>query len=193
MYKIGKKNFYVPHFGKQFIISDFDQAEEGEKVKQKIDNKDDFYRLSTLINRIIVSYIVKKYNIDELIDLVKKKEDNTSPGSLAESFKDNFDEYLKKEREKISSYRVPSHIKKRILKKSIAYFMLEKGYITKDEADSLVKDKDKRLKLPPPNIQKLMNKIFINKNKKHKIPDILTEYFSEFINKSDKITRVINI
>lgn len=162
-YTVNKTEFFIEHTGYLFYISDF-----GHSVKvDKVDNSD-MYHIKTLYNRIVVSYLEKKYKFVQLINMVP----NTDT---------QFKKYMKTEKIRIKKEleKYPQNIVNKMIKRSIAYYIVEKNYYKIDLKDS-------KLKLPSTNIKQLIDSMF---STEEPLGDTLVKYHHIFsTGKPDKDT-----
>lgn len=178
----GQYNFVLNHKKILFTISDFDKSKsvltvndpvQQEKILNEINNLSDLRRLSEMIQRIYVSYMIQQFSIDQLIDIIKKNKD------------DQFDKYLLKEKQKLISYKLPGKNINKLIKKSICYYILENNYLSPESLNQIGK------KLPSLEIINLMNNIF--KSEKKSLVKIIINNFSHLIKTDDNLPETDNI
>ena len=180
-YNIQEKKYYVPTHGNLFLISDFGHVQSlmfkknklnKDSIELNIKNNIDLEHIIDLHKRIIVNSIEKVYTYGEMLNIIKKNNDLY------------FDNYLKSKKEEIDKNlsKYPEHVKKKMLYRSVAYYILEKKYIDLEA----IPDNSMIMKLPP---IKIINEIE-NWKDHDNILDIL-ETFSEFKNVSSVTTNLI--
>ena len=153
--------------GYEFVIADFGWATilksqnriQQESTKLCIENNTDFYNMQTLPKRIKVNWLIKYYNRQQLINIIKSNNDV------------RFDSYYNQEKKKIwkDLHKYPQKIKQIMLTKSISYYIIERRYDIGN-----IPDKIKVQKLPSEKIIKFIEKVF---SMKGNIQDILDSNF----------------
>jgi serine/threonine protein kinase len=167
-YDINGKSFHVRTFGFLFLIADFGHMQivnekfnklNNDTIQSYIDNNMDFKELEALPRRIIVNSLENYMNIDELVKIIKSKND------------EHFDSYYKSSYENIygKMKQYPEHVKTKMLFRSVAYYIIEKNYINVSE----IPLKYQKNKLPPIKIIKEINDVFTRK-------DSIVSIFNEF-------------
>lgn len=169
-YNVDGNKYYIPTYGKLFMMADFDKVQsllfndnkiDDVSIKLFIQNNTDLEHIITLHKRILVSYIEKQYTLHDLINIIRQKNDQ------------DFDAYLAIEKRKISE-KFKNHkykIDQKIFR-NVAYYIIEKNYITLKD----ISDEKQKLKLPPLDIIDFIDRYL---NIKSSIPTILT-HFDEF-------------
>lgn len=159
-YDIDNKHYSVKTYGIQILISDFGTAQTkllknniltNNEIDMHIKNNLDLEHLITFHKRIIVNLLENVYSYDDIIELIKEKQDK--------KFKEYLD--LKTEETFKTLHKYPDHIKKAMILRSLLYYMLEHKYINVDEIPVMINSK------PPPQkiVDILENIILINQNK----------------------------
>lgn len=143
--------YKVNTYGYLFIVSDFGHAqsllmnENKKSIELHIQSNSDLEHIKTIHKRIMVTSIVKKYKLNQLIDIINKNNDIY------------FDGYYKKEVDKINNElkSYPQSVKDRMILRNVAYYVVEKGYIQPNDLE---------VRIMPSN--KIINMIeqFDNKN-----------------------------
>lgn len=171
-----QKTFVVPTNGYLYMLGDFGRIQSlllkhnklnEHSIKLFIKNNVDLEHIVDLPKRIMVNALEKIYSFDELINIIKLRDDIY------------FEGYLKNKKDEINKdlYKYPEKIKNKMLYRSIAYYVVEKRYIDPNE----VPDNLMVMKLPPSEIINQLENWYGKKN----ILEIL-DIFTEYIGETDK-------
>jgi len=177
-YRLNKETYYIPLFDKLFIIGDFGDGQSllldknkltSDQIKNKLQTNADFLYIQTLIKRIQVDNIIKNYNMNKLLEILK--ENNI-----------NYSQYYKKEKEGIdvSMKKYPQSMRDFMLLKAMAYFVIENNLY-----DKLVFKNKSRFILPSVKIRQMIENNYTgDKNPEQIIKEF---YSSNMINKNQNI------
>jgi hypothetical protein len=187
-YIIGDKEYYVPNHGYTFVIWDFGGAkldnDTDNITKQKLEYSTDLHFFHDAYNRLRVLMLLNKYTGIELESFFTTGKDF---------------EYMKNKREECERRfrRMGRYDEK--CKIALVYYLIENGRF--DELYNAKKDNlsgDKIVKIPPPEIMKILKELSENYNyeyddiiqfntkMKKKIPSLeflIEKYFSKFHSK----------
>ena len=151
--------FYITDFGHSETINLGNKILTETEIELCILNHTDFYYIETIIKRIKVSYIIKIYTLEQLVEYAKDRND------------DNIDAYIENETRNICRIQsLHSCIKDSLLLKSVAYYIIEKH----DMDFSTFPQNIIKWKLPPPEADELLTKVFSSKDS---IDYLITTYF----------------
>lgn len=175
-------DYYVPFYGKLFIIADFGHSQSllltsnklsSNEIKHNLDVNTDLYHIYTLAKRLIVDTIIKNYNLSAILDFLNK-------------YNVSYRGYYEKEKEKINNYlrQYPPHMKDYMLLKALAYFVIENELY--DKLDISIKSE---FHLPPISIQKL---IIENFDGKLNPEDIIEKCFDKYKKKDESCEMIDN-
>ena len=146
-YDIFGEKYVVPTMGYLYMLADFGSIQSllfkhnklnENSIKLYIKNNVDLEHIIDLHKRIIVNAIEKIYSFDALIEIIKLKNDKF------------FEGYLKNKKIELAKQlaKYPEPIKKKMLFRSVAYYVVEKNYIDPYKLpDNLM-----IMKLPPKEI-----------------------------------------
>lgn len=186
---------YIVHYGKNkfevdmitstiFIISDFGSATSlffenvsKDEIVKHINNGDDFNNIKALHKRIIVAHILKYFTIDDILKF-----------TLEDA---NISKYILLEKNKLSKTAYNSHIQKKLLLKSLVYYLIENNYVKLSDIENKTKD---TLIVPPNEIYTLLENVSNIKNSAEIFKFICDNYKSTVTEKSiDTHTMCIKI
>ena len=182
-YVINQKIYNVPTYGYLYMLADFGRAQSlllkhnklnANAIKLSIKNNMDLSHIIDLPKRIIVNTLETIYSLDDLLNIIKIRNDKY--------FKSYYDDKVNEINKNLSKY--PEHIKKNMIYRAIAYYIVEKQYIDINE----LPDNMMKMKLPP---EKIIDQI-VNFSGKE-IEEIINE-FTEFTsnNNNANIRFIIN-
>lgn len=154
IYAINEVTYQVPLEGHLFMIGDFGKIQSlkfepeynnlnSESIKLHLKNNSDLYEIINLPKRIMTVNLESDIGYDEIISIIKSKNDPY------------FNQYLVNQRNDVEATmsKYPEHIKKKMLHKKLIYYAIEKNYIKYQEKESA------KSYLPPTEILKLLEKI----------------------------------
>jgi hypothetical protein len=179
-YLINNKKYYLKNMGTLLILADyghfqsilFDKNDLSEEdIQNAIRENQDFDYLRDFSDRINVTNLQKKYQLN---DLVNKFRDN-----------DKFNTYMKQESDKIKKNmkNYPQYVIDKFLTRSLLYFCLEEKLLNPELNGDLIPPSD--------NITNFIKKVL---NEKSNIEDILNKHFSEYQeNKNYRIIKTFNL
>lgn len=176
----GKREYIVPTYGYLYVLADFGRVQSlllkhnklnENSIKLYISNNIDLEHIIDLPKRIMVNTLEKIYSLDDLLRIIKLRDDIY------------FDNYFKNKRKEIDKdlSKYPDIVKNKMLYRSVAYYVVEKQYIDPNE----IPDNLMIMKFPPSEIV-LQLEEWHNKS----ILKIL-DTFTEFVIKPDKVPKII--
>lgn len=146
-YQVADQQYRVPTHGYLHMVTDFGHAQSlllpknamnQEQIKGHIRDGDDLTHIVTLHKRILVNAIEKVYTFQDLSKLIEEQRDEYFAG------------YLRNERARIDRdlSKRPGWQRDKMLYRSVAYYVVEKGYIN----HSSIPEASLPMKLPPVEI-----------------------------------------
>jgi len=159
----------------EFYLADFGHAQSllfkknklsNSNIENALENNTDLEHLSEFNKRLIVSILLENYSIEQIISLAKDDPNVTS--------------YIKNERNKLTEKfkNFPPHVLNNMIKRSISYYVYEKGYVLTDSLDQT------KIKLPPDIIAQFLPTL----NTKINIIELLKKIM-EHIDKSKAVPK----
>jgi hypothetical protein len=156
--------FYISDFGHSQSLNFDHRKLTDQQIKLCILNNTDLKKFK-FIKRSMANYLVKNYTVNELIDISKNHNDT------------NVYSYIKNSQNMPWKKKLPSHIKDKMKKKDIAYYLMDKKYVTTKNIDKYSVSNDK-LYLPSENIISILQKFTTYTND---IFDLLSKHFPDNI------------
>ena len=175
-YNISGSKYIVPTLGNLYILSDFGRAKSLifknssnlNSVELFIKNNADLEHIIDLHKRIIVNSAERIYSLDDLIKIIKLKND------------EYFEAYYQDTKESINKdlAKYPQHVRNKMIHRSVVYYVVEKDYI---DPYSIPRDKIV-MELPPREIIAQ-----ISEWKKYKNIEDILQTFNEFKNATEDL------